>query len=50
MTAMREKMDASHKETVADIKPEKDIMTMACRETTAARNEDNEPTSLDRKT
>jgi hypothetical protein len=38
-TAMREMMDASHKEIVAEIKPEIDVKTMACREAEACGQE-----------
>jgi hypothetical protein len=48
LAAMREKMDAGHKEMVAEIKTETDVKTMACRETTETRLE-KEPTSADRK-
>jgi hypothetical protein len=47
--AWREKMYASHKEMAAEIKPETDMKKMVCRETTEARLEEKEPTSLDRK-
>jgi hypothetical protein len=48
MAAMRKGMDSSHKEMVIEIKPERDMKTMACRETKEARLE-KELTSLDRK-
>jgi hypothetical protein len=46
--AMRENMGNSHKEMVAVIKPEMDSETMACRETTEERLDEEKPTSPDR--
>jgi hypothetical protein len=47
--AWREKMDASHKETVAELEPKNDEETLACREVTEARPEEKMPTSVDKK-
>jgi hypothetical protein len=41
-------MDASHKEMVAESKPEMDVKTMACQEM-EARPEEKKPTSVDTK-
>jgi peroxiredoxin family protein len=49
VAARLEKMDASHKEMVAEIKPERDVETMACQETTEVRIEEEKLTSVDRK-
>jgi hypothetical protein len=46
---MMKMMDTSHKEMVAENKPERDMETMACRETTEARLEEKEPTSVEAK-
>jgi hypothetical protein len=48
MAAVQDMTDASHEEMVAEITPPKDVETMAC-QGTEARQEDIEPTSLDRK-
>jgi hypothetical protein len=42
-------MAASHRETVAEIRPETDEETMTCRDTTEACLEEEKPTSVDRK-
>jgi hypothetical protein len=47
--AWREKMDASLKETVAELEPKNDEETLAYREATEARQEEKKQTSLDRK-
>jgi peroxiredoxin family protein len=46
---MMKMMDTSHKEMVTETKPERDMETMACQETTEAHLEEEEMTSLDRK-
>jgi hypothetical protein len=45
---MQENMGTSHKEIMAEIKPRRDMETMACQEM-EARLEGEQPTSLDRK-
>jgi hypothetical protein len=45
---MMQIMDTSHKEIMAEIKPGRDMETMACQEV-EARQEEEEPTSMDRK-
>jgi hypothetical protein len=49
MAARLEKTDASHKEILAETKPERDMETMACREMTEARLEEEKPTTVNRK-
>jgi hypothetical protein len=46
---MMKMMDTSHMEMVAENKPERDMETMACRETTQARLEEKELTSVEMK-
>jgi hypothetical protein len=41
-------MESSHREIVAEVKPEMDVMTKACQEM-EERLEEEQPTSLDRK-
>jgi hypothetical protein len=47
--AMREKMGTSHMEMVSEFKPEIEEDTMACREATEARLEEEKPASVDTK-
>jgi hypothetical protein len=47
--AMRENIGTSHKEMVAKTKPERDMVSLACRETTETHLEEEEPTSVDMK-
>jgi hypothetical protein len=42
-------MENIHREMVTEATPERDMETIACRETTEARIEEKEPTSVDRK-